>query len=50
MTRRISGPQRVAGAGMPLRRAGQSARANGVLFLVSDAPSYMKGAELVMAA
>ena len=43
------GPREVAKAGVPLGRAGQAQDiANGVLFLVSDASSYMTGAELVI--
>ena len=42
-------PREVAKAGVPLGRAGQAQDiANGVLFLVSDASSYMTGAELVI--
>jgi NAD(P)-dependent dehydrogenase (short-subunit alcohol dehydrogenase family) len=42
-------PNEVAKAGVPFGRAGQAQDiANGVLFLASDASSYMTGAELVI--
>src|SRR5690348_15158065 len=42
-------PNEVAKAGVPLGRAGQAQDiANGVLFLASDASSYMTAAELVI--
>ena len=43
-------PSEVAGAGVPLDKAGQAQDiANGVLFLASGASNYMGGAELVIA-
>src|SRR5439155_8662759 len=42
-------PHEIAKAGVPLGRAGDAQDiANGVLFLPSDASSYMTGAELVI--
>jgi NAD(P)-dependent dehydrogenase (short-subunit alcohol dehydrogenase family) len=42
-------PNEVAKAGVPLGKVGQTQDiANGVLFLASDASSYMTGAELVI--
>ena len=42
-------PNEVAGAGVPLGRAGQAQDiANGVLFLASDEANYITGTEIVV--